>query len=50
LISSHFFSMDVAQTASGEWIVIELGDGQVSGLPPQMDAKAFYHALQGSQA
>lgn len=44
-IGSRFFSMDVAQLESGEWIVIELGDGSVSGLPPQMDAREFYASL-----
>lgn len=27
-----FFSLDIGQLSSGEWIVIELGDGQFSGL------------------
>lgn len=27
-----FYALDVAQAASGEWIVIELNDGQMSGL------------------
>jgi hypothetical protein len=30
--SIRFFVVDVAQAASGEWIVIELNDGQMSGL------------------
>lgn len=29
---SNFYVIDVAQTKSGEWIVIELNDGQMSGL------------------
>jgi len=29
---SNFYVIDVAQTLSGEWIVIELNDGQQSGL------------------
>lgn len=28
----HFFVMDVAQTEASDWIVIELNDGQMSGL------------------
>lgn len=44
-IPSPFFAMDVARRADGEWIVIELGDGQVAGLPARADALAFYSAL-----
>ena len=44
-IESNFFSMDVAQTQNGEWIVIELGDGQVAGLPSPNDIAPFYQAL-----
>lgn len=29
---TNFFVLDLAETASGEWIVIELNDGQMSGL------------------
>lgn len=29
---SNFYTIDVAQTQSGDWIVIELNDGQMSGL------------------
>ncbi|MFN4150735.1 MAG: ATP-grasp domain-containing protein, partial [Candidatus Sericytochromatia bacterium] len=32
-IKSNFFTMDIAKTISGDWKIIELGDGQVSGLP-----------------
>ncbi len=45
-IPSNFYSMDVAQLESGAWIVIELGDGGVSGLPPQMGAEEFYASLK----
>lgn len=44
-IESPFFTMDVAQKETGEWIIMELGDGQVSGLPDHADRGAFYHAL-----
>jgi hypothetical protein len=37
--------MDIACTAAGEWIVIELGDGQVSGLPSTIDPNEFYPRL-----
>jgi ATP-grasp domain, R2K clade family 2 len=41
-IESNFFSMDVAKTEKGEWIIIELGDGQVAGLPDKADRLQFY--------
>lgn len=44
-VRSRFFSMDVAQKADGEWIVIELGDGQVAGLPDESEAREFYGKL-----
>jgi hypothetical protein len=44
-IESNFFSMDIAKTTNGEWIIIELGDGQVAGLPDKADKDAFYAAL-----
>ena len=43
-IPCRFFSLDVAQKAGGEWIVIEIGDGQVSGLPSMDLAGEFYAA------
>ena len=44
-IPSRFFTMDVALRTMGEWIIVELGDGQVSGLPDQADAPDFYRRL-----
>ncbi len=44
-VRSRFFSMDVAQKADGEWIIIELGDGQVAGLPGEDLAPKFYGKL-----
>lgn len=43
-IKSNFFTIDIAKKSSGEWIVIELGDGQVSGLQ-EYDVKTFYSSL-----
>ncbi|WP_420852162.1 ATP-grasp domain-containing protein [Paenibacillus hamazuiensis] len=39
--------MDIAKTTSGEWTVIEIGDGQVSGLPSHADAEQFYKSILG---
>lgn len=41
-IGSHFFSMDIAKQKNGDWLIVELGDGQVSGLPDNADKTAFY--------
>jgi len=45
-IESNFFSMDIARQANGELIIIELGDGQVSGLPDRTDKNNFYKELK----
>lgn len=41
-IKSSFFTMDIAQTEDGYWKIIELGDGQVSGLPDNANLQEFY--------
>jgi hypothetical protein len=46
-IESNFFTMDVAKKRDGDWIIMELGDGQVAGMPEKADAYAFYGALRG---
>ena len=45
-IKSNFFTMDVAKKKNGEWIIKELGDGQVPGLPDNADKKEFYNSLK----
>ncbi len=35
----------VAKRVDGGWMIVELGDGQVAGLPARADVSAFYHAL-----
>jgi hypothetical protein len=44
-VPSRFFTMDVARRIDGTWIVVELGDGQVAGLPERMDPEQFYRAI-----
>jgi hypothetical protein len=44
-IPSRFFSLDIAQCADGSWMIIELGDGQVSGLPDSLAPDIFYQKL-----
>jgi len=47
MIKSNFYSMDIAQLDADPsgWSIVELGDGQVTGLPPHADLKEFYEAL-----
>lgn len=45
-VNSQFFTMDVAKTVSGKWIIIELGDGQVAGLPNNVDMGRYYQELK----
>ncbi len=42
---SNFFTVDFALTDIDKWIVIETGDGGVSGLTPRCNTFAFYSKL-----
>lgn len=44
-IKSNFFTMDIAKKKDGGWIIVELGDGQVAGLPDNADKLELYQAL-----
>jgi ATP-grasp domain, R2K clade family 3 len=44
-VQSRFFTMDVARRLDGTWNIIELGDGQVAGLPARADVATFYQTL-----
>lgn len=46
VIQSNFFSMDIARQKNGDWVIIELGDGQVAGLPDRTDRNEFYTQLK----
>ena len=45
-IESNFFSMDVAKTKNDDWTIIELGDGQVAGLPDKVDRLQFFNLVR----
>jgi len=47
IVSKHinFYAVDIAETESGEWIVIELNDGQMSGLST-IDPTNFYKTIK----
>ena len=40
--------MDVALTEAGDWVIVELGDGQVAGLPDAVEPSMFYGSLFNS--
>lgn len=44
-VRSGFFAMDLARRVDGVWRIVELGDGQVSGLPDGLAPRRFYEAL-----
>jgi hypothetical protein len=44
-VISSFFTVDIAEKEDGEWMILEMGDGQVSGLPLLGDAIAFYNRM-----
>lgn len=44
-IQSRFFTMDIAKRQDGEWMIVELGDGQVAGLPEKVEVHDFYKPL-----
>jgi hypothetical protein len=45
-MDSLFYTIDFAETEDGKWIVIETGDGQVSGLSPNQNILEFYTKIQ----
>jgi hypothetical protein len=45
-IQSNFFSMDIAKTKNKDWLIIELGDGQVAGLPEAANKEQFYTRIK----
>ena len=44
-LKSNYYTVDFAELLDGTSIVIETGDGQVSGLPPGQDMFMYYYAL-----
>jgi len=45
-LSSNYFTVDFGELNNGEWIVIETGDGQVSGLSPGQFAFKYYDDMR----
>ncbi len=44
-INSRFFTMDIAELDDSSWIIVELGDAQVAGLPENADPVTLYKPL-----
>jgi hypothetical protein len=44
-VQSRFFTLDIAQQLDDRWMIVELGDAQVAGLPETMDTALFYRML-----
>lgn len=45
-LKSNFYTIDFGELESGEWIIIETGDGQVSGLSPDQFIYGFYDGIR----
>lgn len=43
---SRFISMDIGRLENGDWMIVEVGDGGVSGLPGSIEPETFYNALR----
>ncbi len=46
-IQSNFYTIDIAEKEDGAWLILETGDGQVSGLP-NYDPIKFYNQLNNT--
>ena len=44
-VRSNFFTMGIARRKDGGWIIVELGDAQVAGLPEAADLSRLYSSL-----
>lgn len=42
---NKFISMDIARQQDDSWLIIEVGDGGVTGLPSSIETETFYRAL-----
>ncbi len=45
-LKSSFYTVDFAELDNGMWIIIEVGDGQVSGLSPSQYVFKFYDEIR----
>lgn len=45
-LTNRFLTADIALTAAGDWILLELGDGQVSGIPESYNGDELNYAYE----
>lgn len=45
-LPSPFYTVDFAELSDGSWKIIETGDGQVSGLPDELNADEFFRRVR----
>ena len=45
-LSSHYYTVDFGELDSGEFIILETGDGQVSGLSPNQHIFKYYDEIR----
>ena len=45
-LPSPFYTVDYGELADGSWKILEVGDGQVSGLSDNQDARAFFRCIK----
>lgn len=48
LIASPFFTADIVVTAEGQHLILEIGDGSTSALPPNVDPGGFYDRVSAA--
>lgn len=48
-LPGRFYTVDFAELSDGTWIVIEAGDGQVSGLSPGQNVNRFFEEISFRQ-
>lgn len=45
-----FFSMDIARSQQGRWLIVDMGAGECSSLPPNVQPLEFYQRLKDFMA
>lgn len=45
-LPSTFYTVDFAELSDGSWKIIETGDGQVSGLPNELNTDEFFRRVR----
>jgi hypothetical protein len=44
--ASEFLTIDVGKSTDGRWLILDVGDGGVSGIPPRVSAERFYDLVK----